>query len=105
MKSKSSQGFCSLTLQFALSKSLGDAATDVQAAISGVLRRLPKAMPNPPSQRKNDPSSQPIFFVSLYSDTVPISKVDQYARSLLATTPTSPITAEAKPAEPDGSRM
>ena len=31
------------------------------------------------------PSAQPIFFVSLYSDTVPISKVDQYARSLLAT--------------------
>ncbi len=59
--------------------------TDVQAAISGVLRRLPRNMPNPPTLRKNDPSQQPIFFVSLYSDTVPISKVDQYARSLLAT--------------------
>src|SRR5437764_13144551 len=32
--SKSSQGFCSLTLQFVLSKSIDAAGTDVQAAIS-----------------------------------------------------------------------
>jgi HAE1 family hydrophobic/amphiphilic exporter-1 len=85
MTSRSSLGNTNITLQFRLDRSIDSAATDVQAAISGVLRRLPKAMPNPPTLRKNDPSSQPIFFVSLYSDTVPISKVDQYARSLLAT--------------------
>src|ERR1019366_8174433 len=85
MTSRSSQGNTNITLQFRLDRNIDSASTDVQAAISGVLRRLPRAMPNPPSQRKNDPSSQPIFFVSLYSDTVPISKVDQYARSLLAT--------------------
>src|SRR5215510_4330275 len=32
--SKSAQGFCSLTLQFELSKNIDAAATDVQAAIS-----------------------------------------------------------------------
>ena len=85
MTSRSSLGNTNITLQFRLDRSIDSAATDVQAAISGVLRRLPRAMPNPPTLRKNDPSSQPIFFVSLYSDTVPISKVDQYARSLLAT--------------------
>jgi len=85
MTSRSSQGNTNITLQFRLERNIDSASTDVQAAISGVLRRLPRNMPNPPSQRKNDPSSQPIFFVSLYSDTVPISKVDQYARSLLAT--------------------
>src|SRR5882672_6580585 len=85
MTSRSSQGNTNITLQFHLERNIDSASTDVQAAISGVLRRLPHNMPNPPSQRKNDPSQQPIFFVSLYSDTVPISKVDQYARSLLAT--------------------
>jgi HAE1 family hydrophobic/amphiphilic exporter-1 len=85
MTSRSSQGSTNITLQFRLERSIDAAATDVQTAISGVLRRLPRNMPNPPSMRKNDPSQQPIFFVSLFSDTVPISKVDQYARSLLAT--------------------
>jgi HAE1 family hydrophobic/amphiphilic exporter-1 len=85
MTSRSGQGNTNITLQFHLERNIDSAATDVQAAISGVLRRLPRNMPNPPSLRKNDPSQQPIFFVSLWSDTVPISKVDQYARSLLAT--------------------
>ena len=85
MTSHSFQGFTSITLQFRLNRNIDSAAQDVQSAISGVLRRLPRAMPNPPTLRKNDPSAQPIFFVSLFSDTVPASKVDQYARSLLAT--------------------
>jgi Ca2+-binding RTX toxin-like protein len=33
---------------------------------------------------KVDPSAQPIFLVSLYSKSLPIYKVDQYARSVLA---------------------
>jgi HAE1 family hydrophobic/amphiphilic exporter-1 len=85
MTSRSVQGNTTIVLQFRLDRNIDSAATDVEAAITGVLRRLPRNMPNPPFLRKNDPSSQPIFFVSLYSDTVPISKVDQYARSLLAT--------------------
>ena len=85
MTSSSSQGFTSITLQFRLDRNIDAAGQDVQSAISGVLRRLPRAMPNPPTMRKIDPSAQPIFFVSLFSDTVPASKVDQYARSLLAT--------------------
>src|SRR5213596_2665030 len=39
--SKSTQGFCSLTLQFALTKSVDAAATDVQAAISRSTGSLP----------------------------------------------------------------
>ena len=85
MTSSSSLGNTNITLQFRLERNIDSAATDVEAAITGVLRRLPRNMPNPPFLRKNDPSQQPIFFVSLCSDTVPISKVDQYARSLLAT--------------------
>jgi HAE1 family hydrophobic/amphiphilic exporter-1 len=84
MTSSSSQGSTNITLQFRLERNIDNAAQDVQSAISGVLRRLPRAMPNPPTMRKNDPSAQPVYLVSLFSDTVPASKVDQYARSLLA---------------------
>ena len=85
MTSSSQLGSTNIVLQFRLSRNIDSAAEDVQAAISGVLRRLPHNMPYPPTLRKVDPSSQPIFYVSLYSDTVSSSKVDQYARSILAT--------------------
>ena len=47
--SKSSQGFCQLTLQFVLEKSVDAAATDVQAAISRAQGNLPVDLPSPPT--------------------------------------------------------
>jgi HAE1 family hydrophobic/amphiphilic exporter-1 len=85
MTSSSSQGGTFITLQFRLDRNIDAAAQDVQAAISSVSRRLPRAMPNPPTFRKQDPSAQPVFLIALWSDTIPISKVDQYARNMLAT--------------------
>jgi len=84
MTSRSSLGNTNIVLQFRLERNIDSAGEDVQAAISGVLRRLPHNMPYPPSLQKVNPSSQPIFYVALYSDTVPSTKVDQYARSILA---------------------
>ena len=84
MTSSNETGRTSIVLQFRLDRNIDAAAQDVQAAISLTTRRLPKAMPNPPFYRKVDPSSQPVFFVSLYSKTLPIYTVDQYARSVLA---------------------
>ena len=84
MTSKSSLGSTNIILQFRLDRNIDSAGEDVQAAISGVLRRLPHNMPYPPTLQKVNPASQPIFYVSLYSDTVPSTKVDQYARSILA---------------------
>jgi hydrophobe/amphiphile efflux-1 (HAE1) family protein len=85
MTSTSEQGFTNIVLQFRLERNIDAAAEDVQAAISSVQRRLPRAMPNPPSFRKVNPTAPSIFLVSLYSDTIPISKIDQYARNFLAT--------------------
>jgi len=85
MTSSSSQGSTNIILQFRLDRNIDSAAQDVQSSISAVLRRLPRAMPNPPTFRKINPTSPPIFYVSLWSDTLPISSVDQYARTLLAT--------------------
>ena len=84
MTSNSGQGFTGIAIQFKLERNIDAAAQDVQAAISSVQRRLPRAMPSPPSFRKNDPSSAPIFFISLWSNSLPIFTVDRYARTLLA---------------------
>jgi len=83
MTSSSTQGSTNITLQFQLDRNIDAAAQDVQAAISGVIRRLPRAMPTPPAVYKSDPSAQPIFFIILTSRSLPISKVDLYARSVL----------------------
>ena len=83
MTSSSTQGSTSITLQFQLDRNIDAAAQDVQAAISGVIRRLPRAMPTPPAVYKSDPSAQPIFFIILTSRSLPISKVDLYARTVL----------------------
>ncbi len=83
MTSSSGQGYTSITLQFQLSRNIDAAAQDVQTAISSVSRLLPHAMPNPPTIRKNDPSAQPIFFIILTSHSLPIAKIDQYARTVL----------------------
>ncbi|MDE2278607.1 MAG: efflux RND transporter permease subunit [Xanthomonadaceae bacterium] len=83
MTSSSSQGSTSITLQFALNRNIDAAAQDVQAAISSVSRLLPHAMPNPPTISKINPAAQPIFYLILTSDSLPISKVDQYARTVV----------------------
>src|SRR5215510_7896156 len=63
--SKSSQGFCSLTLQFDLGKSVDAAATDVQAAISRSSGNLPFDLPSPPTFTKTNPNDQPIMYIAL----------------------------------------
>ncbi|MHB1206709.1 MAG: efflux RND transporter permease subunit, partial [Rhodospirillaceae bacterium] len=84
MTSSSNQGFTSINLQFRLDRNIDAAAQDVQTAISGVLRRLPRSMPTPPTFRKIDPTAFPIFFIAVSSKSLSISKVDQYARTILA---------------------
>ena len=84
MGSSSGLGSTSITLQFALSRNIDDAALDVQTAISSASRSLPSTMPAPPSFRKVNPAEQSILLLALKSETLPLSKVDQYAQTLLA---------------------
>lgn len=84
MNSSSGLGSTSVTLQFALSRSIDAAAQDVQAAISTALRKLPKDMPTPPSLRKVNPADQPVIFLALNSDYLPLSTVDEYAQKTIA---------------------
>src|ERR1700689_2554256 len=68
--SSSVQGHTGFVLQFALSKSLDAAATDVRAAISQAQEQLPIDLPAPPTFSKTNPNDQPILYVALTSDTV-----------------------------------
>ncbi len=84
MTSTSSFGSTSITLQFDLSRDIDAAAQDVQAAISQAQRVLPEDMPTPPSFRKVNPAEQPILLLAASSDSLPYSKVDEYADTLIA---------------------
>jgi len=84
MTSSSTQGSTSISIQFKLDRNLDGAAQDVQSAISAASRKLPPNMPNPPTMRKVNPADTPIMFMGMRSDTLPLSKVDEYAETLLA---------------------
>jgi hydrophobe/amphiphile efflux-1 (HAE1) family protein len=84
MTSSSSQGSTQITLQFSLDRNIDAAAQDVQSAISSAQRQLPTTMSTPPTFRKVNPADSPVFYVSMSSSTLPLSKVDEYAESMLA---------------------
>ncbi|MGA2962100.1 MAG: efflux RND transporter permease subunit [Candidatus Korobacteraceae bacterium] len=79
--SNSGQGHTSFVLQFALSKSLDAAATDVQAAITRAQGQLPVDLPSPPTFTKTNPNDQPIMYIGLTSDTVTAGQLYDYANT------------------------
>jgi len=84
MTSISVLGNTAITLQFDLDRNIDAAALDVQAAINAAGGQLPKQLPNPPTYRKVNPADTPILLLSVSSDTVPITEVDDYADNILA---------------------
>ncbi len=84
MTSSSGLGNTQITLQFALNRSVDAAAQDVQTAINAAAGQLPKTMPSPPTYRKVNPADVPVLLIALTSDTIPLTKVDDYADSILA---------------------
>ena len=83
MTSSSGQGSTSITLQFALDRDIDAAAQDVQAAIAKTLRALPTGI-LPPSYQKVNPADQPILYLALTSEMLPLSRLDEYAQNVLA---------------------
>ncbi|HEY0793265.1 MAG TPA: efflux RND transporter permease subunit, partial [Chthoniobacterales bacterium] len=69
--------------QFDQSRDINGAARDVQAAINAASSELPAGLPNPPSYRKANPNDTPIVILALTSDSVPRSKVYDYANEIL----------------------
>ena len=83
MTSSSALGTSSIIIQFDLNRAIDGAALDVQTALTIAQRRLPIEMTTPPSFRKVNPGDFPILFISLISNTLPLSKVDDYAQLIL----------------------
>jgi len=84
MTSISSQGIASITIQFSLDRDIDAAAQDVNSAIAATARLLPTNMAAPPSFRKVNPADLPVFLLTLTSDTLPLSTVNEYAETFLA---------------------
>src|SRR6478736_5788093 len=84
ISSTNNQGSTNITLQFDLTRDIDSAAQDVQSMIARSARSLPPGMPSPPSYQKVNPADQPILFLTLSSKTMPLSKLDEYAESVLA---------------------
>lgn len=84
ISSTSSMGSTSITIQFDLARNIDAAAQDVQAAISQAQRDLPSDMPSPPSFQKVNPAEQPILLLAASSDSLPLSRVNEYAETLIA---------------------
>ncbi len=84
MNSSSALGLAQITIQFDLGRNIDGAALDVQTALATAARLLPIEMTIPPSFRKVNPGDFPVLYVSLRSDTVPLSTVDDYAETVLA---------------------
>ena len=72
MSSTNSLGQTQVNLQFSLERDIDAAAQDVQSAISAAGARLPPTMPRPPSFQKVNPAEQPVIYLALDSETLPM---------------------------------
>jgi hydrophobe/amphiphile efflux-1 (HAE1) family protein len=84
MTSQSGIGSLSITLQFDLERNIDAAATDVQQAINAASGVLPPDLPSPPTYRKTNPADRPVLIYAVHSKALPISRVDDYAYTILA---------------------
>jgi len=78
ISSSSSDGSSRITVEFKLEVDMETAVNDVRDKVSGAMRRLPQDV-DPPVVQKADADAQPIFAVTLRSDTRSIIDVSQYA--------------------------
>src|ERR1700686_4681923 len=84
MISSSATGNSNITLTFDLNRDIDGAAVDVQTAIAEAMPLLPSTLTSPPSFRKANLADEPIFDINLTSDTVEMSKLDDYAENVFA---------------------
>jgi multidrug efflux pump len=84
MNSTSSNGVSVVTLEFDLSLSLDVAEQEVQAAINAAAAFLPANLPYPPVYSKVNPADAPVLTLSLTSDVLPLTKIEDLADTRLA---------------------
>jgi hydrophobic/amphiphilic exporter-1 (mainly G- bacteria), HAE1 family len=84
MISYSRVGSASVVLTFDLNRDIDSAAVDVQTAIAEVGPLLPPGMPAPPAFWKANPAASPIMIMSLTTQTMIMSDLDEYAENMVA---------------------
>ena len=84
MTSVSSGGGSVITLEFNLDENIDVAEQEVQAGINAATSFLPADLPNPPIYSKVNPADAPIMTLALYSDTLPLDKIEDAADTNLA---------------------
>ncbi len=86
ISSTSSQGSCSITVEFNLDANLEEAANDVRDKVSGALRSLPQDIDAPPVVTKADANSDAIISLTVTSDTKNQLEISDFAENVLAQT-------------------
>src|SRR3569833_3425667 len=84
LTSSSVLGTTQITILFVFGRNIDGAAQDVQSAIDAVGGQLPKNLPSSLSYRKVNPADSPILVMSVHSDVLPLTQVDDYAENVLA---------------------
>jgi hydrophobe/amphiphile efflux-1 (HAE1) family protein len=84
MTSYSTLGAAQVVVQFDLNRNIDAAAQDVQAAISVAGKTLPQNMTLPPTYRKVNPADPPILILGARSETLPLTRINEYLDSFLA---------------------
>jgi multidrug efflux pump len=84
MTSTSAGGVSVIVLQFDLSLELDVAEQEVQASINGGQTFLPSDLPTPPVYNKTNPADAPILTLAIWSDSMPLSQVEDLIDTRLA---------------------
>ncbi|MGD0800302.1 MAG: multidrug efflux RND transporter permease subunit [Terracidiphilus sp.] len=84
MTSVSSGGGSVITLEFNLDENIDVAEQEVQAAINAANSFLPADLPNPPIYSKVNPADAPVMTLALFSDSLPLDKIEDAADTNLA---------------------
>jgi len=84
MSSVSYRGYTNIILQFSLERNIDNCAQDVSAKINAAQGELPSNMPSPPVYDKVNPSDQPVIYIALACDTMPLIQLNDYAENILA---------------------
>ncbi len=84
MTSQSTLGASTIVIQFDLNRNIDSAAQDVQAAITVATKTLPQSLTTPPAYKKVNPADVPVLLLSVHSETMPLTDVDDYANIFLA---------------------
>ncbi|MBU9598124.1 efflux RND transporter permease subunit [Burkholderia multivorans] len=84
MNSTSSLGISLVTLQFQSSTALDEAEQEVQAAINSANSTLPSNLPYPPVYSKVNPADTAILTLSVTSDALPLTRVEDLTDTRIA---------------------